>query len=375
MLNKILHVDLPDSDKYALIGGMTGIVDSAMDAVITINEDQVIILFNPAAERMFGCEIVKALGSRIDRFIPQRYREAHAEHIRKFGETGETSRRMGHLGEIVGLRANGEEFPIEASISQVKVGATRLFSVILRDITERKKNEEQLKKFTEELKRSNNDLREFAYVVSHDLKEPLRAINGFMELLRQKYADKLDEKARQYIDIAVNSTKRMDAMLAGLLEYSRVHTHAKPLALTPGQAAFDAAVANLQAGITETHAVITCDPLPPVKADDTQLLQLFQNLIGNAIKFRSEQKPEIHVGCEKQENCLLFSVRDNGIGIAPKAYEQIFFIFQQLNPVERYSGQGIGLAICKKIVERHGGKIWVESQPPKGSTFFFTIPV
>ena len=218
------------------------------------------------------------------------------------------------------------------------------------------------------------DLRDFAYVVSHDLKEPLRAINGFMELLQRKYGDKLDEKAREYINIAVNGTKRMDAMLTGLLEYSRLQTHAKPLELTPGQAAFDGAIANLQASIKESHAVITCDPLPSVKADGTQLLQLFQNLIGNAIKFRGEQKPEIHIGCEKQENFWHFCVRDNGIGINPDSYERIFFIFQQLNPVEKYSGQGIGLAICKKIVERHGGKIWVESQPQKGSTFYFTMP-
>jgi PAS domain S-box-containing protein len=324
---------------------------------------------------MFGCEIAQALGSRIDRFIPERYREAHAEHIRKFGETGQTSRKMGDLGEIRGLRTNGEEFPIEASISQVKIGDTRLFSVILRDITQRKKNEEQLAKFTEELKRSNTDLREFAYVASHDLKEPLRAINGFMEILSQRYADKLDEKAREYIGFAVNGAKRMDAMLTGLLEYSRVQTHAKPIKLTPGQEAFGAAVNNLRASITETHAVITCDPLPPVKADGTQLVQLFQNLIGNAIKFRSEKRPEIHSGCEKQENFWLFSVRDNGIGIAPESYERIFFIFQQLNPVEKYSGHGIGLSICKRIVERHGGKIWVESQLGKGSTFYFTLPV
>jgi len=195
-----------------------------------------------------------------------------------------------------------------------------------------------------------------------------------MEILHKKYVDKLDEKAREYIDVARKGSVRMDTMLTGLLEYSRLQTKSKPLTLTPAQAAFDRAIANLAASITEAQAVITCDPLPQVKADDTQLLQLFQNLIGNAIKFRGEQRPEIHVGCEKQANFWQFCVRDNGIGIKPDSYELIFYIFQQLHPADRYSGHGVGLAICKKIVERHGGKIWVESQFGKGSAFFFTIP-
>jgi PAS domain S-box-containing protein len=245
---------------------------------------------------------------------------------------------------------------------------------IVTDITEQKKIEEERSMLTEELKRSNNDLHDFAYIVSHDLKEPLRAVNGFMVLLEQRYKEQLDEKALAYIDFAVNGAKRMDTMLRGMLEYSRVQTHARPLTLTEGHTAFTTAVTNLWTQITEAHAAVTCDPLPSIKADGTQLVQLLQNLISNAIKYRGGQNPEVHVGCKRQENGWLFSVRDNGIGIAPEQYERIFGMFQQVNPSRNYSGYGIGLAICKKIVERHGGKIWLESQLGKGSTFFFTIP-
>jgi PAS domain S-box-containing protein len=256
---------------------------------------------------------------------------------------------------------------------------------VARDITERKKAEEQLKQINEELQRSNTDLQQFAYVASHDLREPLRAINGFMELLKQRYGEKLDEKALEYINYAVNGAKRMDDLLTGLLAYSRVQTKGLQKASISAQAALNAAVTNLRASVAESNAAITSDTLPSVKADGMQFTQLLQNLIGNAIKFRTDKRPEVHIGCKRsafsetspaggQENHWLFSVRDNGIGIDPKNHERIFEIFRQLHPRDKYPGFGVGLAICKRIVERHGGKIWVESEPGKGATFYFTIP-
>ncbi len=262
--------------------------------------------------------------------------------------------------------------------------ATRMLGTVI-DITERKKYEEQLRQINEELQRSNTDLQQFAYVASHDLREPLRAINGFMELLKQRYGTKLDEKANEYINYAASGARRMDDLLTGLLAYSRVQTQGQPRASISATAALNAAVTNLQRSFAESKAAITSDTLPSVKADGMQFTQLLQNLIGNAIKFRTDKRPEIHVGCKRsafgetsptggQENAWLFSIRDNGIGIDRQSHERIFEIFRQLHPRDKYPGFGVGLAICKRIVERHGGKIWVESEPGKGSTFYFTIP-
>jgi len=249
---------------------------------------------------------------------------------------------------------------------------THLDGVIF-DITDRKQAEEQLKKLAEELKRSNKDLDEFAVIVSHDLREPLRAVAGFIELLEHSYAGKLDDKAKEYIKYATNGANRMSDLISGLLECSRVQTRGKIPKLVPSQGALRIAMENLQNKIETSQAEITSDELPEVEADGMQLTQLFQNLIDNAIKFSNEQRPKIHVGCVKQENRWQFSVRDNGIGIDPQAQQRIFKIFQRLNTHDKYPGYGVGLTICKKIVERHGGRIWVESQEGKGSTFYFTI--
>ena len=253
-------------------------------------------------------------------------------------------------------------------------GQPRGSILALLDITERKKAEEHLKAITEELQRSNTDLQQFAYVASHNLREPLRAINGFMELLKQRYEEKLDAKANEYIDYAANGARRMDDLLTGLLAYARVQTKGQQKASISAQAVLNAAVKNLQRSIAESNAAITSDTLPSVKADGMQFTQLLQNLIGNAIKFRTDKRPEINVGCKRQENTWLFSIRDNGIGIDPQNHERIFEIFRQLHARDKYPGFGVGLAICKRIVERHGGKIWLESEEGKGSTFYFTIP-
>jgi signal transduction histidine kinase len=227
---------------------------------------------------------------------------------------------------------------------------------------------------TLELKRSNEDLEQFAYVASHDLQEPLRMINNYLQLLRQRYRDKLDANADDFIGFALDGSKRMNQLIHDLLTYSRVGTHGKEFVPTDCEQALANALANLRVAIDEARAEIIRDPLPIVNGDEVQLTQLFQNLIGNAVKFRGEAAPKIHIGAQRTGAEWEFSVRDNGIGIAPEDFQRIFIVFQRLHSREKYPGTGIGLSVCKKIVERHGGRIWVESKPGHGTTFYFTLP-
>ena len=241
------------------------------------------------------------------------------------------------------------------------------------DISERIRAEEQLKNAVEELERSNAELEQFAYVASHDLQEPLRMVASYTQLLERRYKDKLDADANDFIGYAVGGAKRMHHLLDDLLAYSRVGIRRKPLDPTDCLAVFDAAVSNLDATIRDSGADVTRDALPTVMADEGQLVQLLQNLIDNAIKFRREEPPRVHVSAEQKRNEWVFSVRDNGIGIDPQYFERVFLIFQRLHR-EEYAGTGVGLAIARRIVERHGGRIWPESQSGQGTTVYFTIP-
>ncbi|MEO7099393.1 MAG: PAS domain S-box protein [Luteolibacter sp.] len=243
-----------------------------------------------------------------------------------------------------------------------------------RDVTEQRKAEDDLRRAMAELERSNTELEQFAYVASHDLQEPLRAVTGCVQLLQKIYGDKLGDDAGELIRHAVEGAARMRTLIDDLLAFSRVGTHGKPFERTDSNAMLEAALGNLTVAIDESQARITHDPLPTLDADPTQLQQLFQNLIGNAVKFHGVKPPEIHVSATGRNGKWLFSVRDNGIGIEPQYRERIFVIFQRLHTRTEYAGTGVGLAVCKRIVERHGGDIWVESEPGQGSTFFFTIP-
>jgi PAS domain S-box-containing protein len=265
--------------------------------------------------------------------------------------------------------------------------------VIFWDVTERKLAEETLARTATDLARSNKELEQFAYVASHDLQEPLRMITSYTQLIAKRYHDLLDHDARDFMGFVITGAHRMQRLINDLLAYSRVGTRAKPMGIISADDALQSALDNLRLAIEETGAAITRDPLPTLLADNVQLTQLFQNLIGNALKFRSRTTPTIHIGVEckpapscpvpasvtarrepQPEECV-FHVRDNGIGIDPQYFERIFVIFQRLHTRDQYPGTGIGLAICKKIVERHGGRIWVESKPGDGATIFFALPI
>jgi len=242
------------------------------------------------------------------------------------------------------------------------------------DITDRKQTELELSRRTEELQRSNAELEQFAYVASHDLKEPLRAVAGCVQLLQRRYQGKLDARGDEFIVQAIDGASRMQTLIDDLLTFSRVGTRGREFKPVESQEALQTALQDLAIAIRENGAVVTADPLPPVHADATQLVSLFQNLIGNAIKFHGPSPPRVHVGAQQRDGThWQFSVRDNGIGIDPQYFDRIFGIFQRLHTRREYPGTGIGLAVCKKIVERHGGRIWVESAPGEGTTFYFTL--
>lgn len=246
---------------------------------------------------------------------------------------------------------------------------------LVREHRELARARQALEESLAELARSNHDLQQFAYVASHDLQEPLRMVASYTQLLARRYKSRLDADADEFITYAVDGAIRMQKLINDLLAYSRVQTQGKVFGPTDCQAVVERACANLRTLVDESRAVVTRDPLPVVMADEPQFLQLFQNLIGNAIKFRGEEPPHVHISAEPKTREWLFSIRDNGIGINPQYADRIFLLFQRLHSGAEYPGTGIGLALCKKIVERHGGRIWVESQFGKGATFSFTIPI
>ena len=233
---------------------------------------------------------------------------------------------------------------------------------------------EALRQTSLELQRSNAELEQFAYVASHDLQEPLRMVTSYLQLLERRYRDRLDQDASEFIGFAVDGASRMQTLIQDLLAYSRVGTRGGAFTPTDCDAVLDRVLAGLGVSIAESGARIAREPLPTVTVDSSQMGQLLQNLVGNAIKFRGESPPRIRVAAESRPEDWLFSVQDNGIGIDPAHAERIFQVFQRLHGIGKYPGTGIGLAVCKKIVERHGGTIWVESEAGAGSTFFFTIP-
>jgi light-regulated signal transduction histidine kinase (bacteriophytochrome) len=285
-------------------------------------------------------------------------------HILQTIRGGET---MEHH-ETVRVRKDGKRLDVSFTFSPIKDGQGKITGVagIARDITEAKQAEA-------DLRRSNSELEQFAFVASHDLQEPLRAMAGTVQVLQRRYQGQLDARADEIIGHAVAAVTRMQTLVSDLLAFSRLNRHGDSFAPTDFATILQDVTANLEVAIAESGAAITHDSLPEVIADASQMRQLLQNLLSNSIKFRGKQPLQIHVSARREENTWLFSIRDNGLGIEPQYFERIFVIFQRLVTRDEYPGTGIGLAVCRKITERHGGRIWLESEIDKGTTFFFTI--
>ena len=345
---------------------MRAILDNAVEGIITMGEDRVIQSFNAAAVQIFGYEPEEVIGRNVNVLMPEPYHSEHDGYVSRYVETGE-KKVIGTRTEVQARHKDGSIFPIELSVSETMVRGGRLFTGMVHDITARKEAEE-------ELLRSNRELEQFAYMASHDMKEPLRMVSAYVQLIAKRYAGKLDADADQFIGFAVEGAARMRQLIDDLLEYSRVGTRGEELVPTASDEVLRVVRENLKLAIEESGASLTQDDtLPAVLADGPQLTQVFQNLIANAIKFRGAEPPRIHVGARREDGRWTFSVSDNGIGIDPKFFERIFVIFQRLHTREKYDGTGIGLAVCKKIIERHGGRIWVQSEPGGGTTFLFTL--
>jgi chemotaxis family two-component system sensor kinase Cph1 len=321
--------------------------------------------------------VTVVMGYTPQEIIGKSLRELHADDNRDtFDEVLAAVLAGGQWqGETMLRRQSGEAFPSWMNVTGAKDNKGIVTHIIVEfsDITTFKQTQQALVSRTDELARSNRELEQFAYVASHDLQEPLRMVASYTQLLARRYKDKLDEDANEFIHYAVDGAMRMQALINDLLTISRVGTRGKPLQPCESGLSLEHALINLRMAIEETGAEVTHDPMPRVMADVSQLTQLLQNLIGNAIKFHGGEKPRIHIGAQRRGHDWVISVKDNGIGIAPEFFERIFVIFQRLHGKQEYPGTGIGLAVCKKIVERHGGTIWVESEPDQGATFLFTL--
>lgn len=364
-----LHRELIDSEQK-----FKAICNSAQDAIILIDNDGNIIYWNNSAENIFHYSEGEVLGKNLHKLLaPEKYHVNHFSAMEKFKATGEGN-AIGKTLDLTALRKNGEEFPIELSLSAIKIKDKWNAVGIIRDTSERKKIEKLLKERTEALEKSNKELEEFAYIASHDLQEPLRMISSYVQLLERRYKNKLDQDANDFISYAVEGSARMKALINDLLAYSRVGTKGKEFAKTNISDILKKVLQNLQIALEENKVEISIGPMPVIMADDTQMIQLFQNLIGNAIKFKNKNPPKISIDCKEKNGNYIFSVSDNGIGIEKEYYDRIFMIFQRLHTRDKYPGTGIGLAVCKKIVERHGGSIWLESEVGKGTIFYFSIP-
>ena len=340
------------------------LLEAAPDAMVIADVEGRIVLVNAETERMFGYSRDELYGQPVELLLPERSREGSL-HTSVMGE-GRGQR---------GLRKNGSEFPAEIGLSPVETPEGILVTSAIRDVSVRKRSEEHLVRTVAELKRSNDELQQFAYVSSHDLQEPLRMVTSYTQLLAKRYKGQLDSDADEFIGYAVDGCDRIKGLIHDLLAYSRAGTTGKALCNVPGEDALQKALANLRITIEQSGAVVSHDSLPVIRTDETQLTQVFQNLVGNAIKYRRAELPRIHVSSTKNgDNEWIFSVRDNGLGIAPQYFERIFILFQRLHGRNEFEGTGIGLAICKKVLERLGGRIWVESEPGKGSTFYFALP-
>jgi PAS domain S-box-containing protein len=350
-----------------------GLLEAAPDAMVVVDQNGRIILLNVQAEKQFGYNRNELIGQQVTNIIPVGF----AERLVADGLRTPEAARAQQIGtgiELIGQCKNGTEFPIEIMLSPLDSPDGTFVTAAIRNIELRKRSEEQLFEKIAELKRSNEELGQFAYIASHDLQEPLRMVASYTQLLSKRYTGRLDADADEFIAFAVDGATRMQRLIQDLLTFSRVGTTGVELAPVSSDAAFRRASANLRGTIEDAEATITCGPLPDVHGDENQLVQLFQNLIGNAVKYRGAAAPRVHVSAAPaEEDSWSFSVADNGIGIEERYFGKIFGMFQRLHGRDEFTGTGIGLAICKKIMERHGGTIHVASRPGQGSTFSFVL--
>ena len=365
--NSIVNAKMEEELRF-----LSSITQQVTDSIIAIDNNFKIIYINKAAEEMYGYYFEELKGKTPDILNAEPTAAQIQEEIYRTINSGKI-----WIGSHLNKRKDGSTFICELQVFPLINREGRITSSVSvqRDITERLQAEKALKRKTEELARSNSDLEQFASIVSHDLQEPLRMVSGYCQLLSKRYKNKLDKDADEFIGYAVDGAKRMQSLINSLLMYSRLGRQDNPFESIDLMAILKQTITNLQKVIEKNNAVVTYDTLPIVMSNSSQLIQLFQNLIGNAIKFRSQDSPEIHISAQLRDNEWLFSVKDNSIGIDSQYVERIFMIFQRLNSRSEYPGSGIGLSICKRIVERHGGRIWLKSQPGKGSIFYFTIPM
>jgi PAS domain S-box-containing protein len=354
------------------------LLQSTDQGIYGVDRESRCMFINRSAALLLGYEAEEILGRNMHDLIHHTHADGTASSAAECPvcTTLHTGKGTRSDSEIF-WRREGTSFPVEFSSHPILQGGSVSGAVIaFTDITQRRQAEKQLQETAVALERSNKELEQFAYVASHDLQEPLRMVASYVQLLARRYTDKLDADANEFINFAVDGAKRMQTLINDLLTYSRVGTRTKPLTMTDCEMVLQDALNNLQIAIAESGAVITHDTLPIVLGDNVHLSQLFQNLLSNAIKFRHRgEAPSIHIGAERRTTEWVLSVHDNGIGIDLRHAERIFQIFQRLHTRDEYPGTGIGLAVCKKIVERHGGHIWVESQPGHGTTFLFTFPI
>ncbi len=365
--------ELIDSEKK-----YRNLYESNLDGIILVNIEGRITEANEVLVKMLGYTKKEILQLSYQELTPPEWAESDKVKVKQLHEHGYIKNY-----EKEYYRKNGIRVPIDLSVWLIKNTDGNRIGMwgIVRDITERKKTEEKLKTInkhlqhrTLDLEGSNKELEQFAYVASHDLQEPLRMISSYTQLLAQRYKTQLDEDARDFLKFAMDGANRMQKLINDLLTYSRLGTRGKPLKPIDCHTVLGQTLANLRKVIQDNHALVTNDDLPTVMADEAQLVQLFQNFISNAIRFHSKKQPRIHISAEEKDEEWIFSIQDNGIGIESEFKDRIFVIFQKLHSKEKYPGTGMGLAICRKIAERHGGRIWFDSVPDKGSIFYFAIP-
>jgi PAS domain S-box-containing protein len=350
---------------------LDAVVETASEGIITIDDAGRIESFNPAAERLFGYTAAEVAGRNVSMLMPEPDRSRHDGYLRRYLDGGE-AHIIGFGREVMAQRRDGSPLPIGLAVSEMRLGPRRLFTGIVHDLTERRRAEARQAELIDDLQAANEELRNFAYVVSHDLKAPLRGIGSLADWLASDYADKLDAQGREYLALMKNRASRMDALIDGILEYSRV-----------GRVKETQVAVDLNALVADTVQMLAPPPevsvivegtLPTVLGERTRLQQLFQNLVSNAIKHRDKPEGRIVIASADAGDFWQLSVADNGPGIDPRHHERVFQLFQVLTPRDQKESTGVGLALVKKIVELYGGRVWIDSRSGEGSTFFFTLP-